>query len=160
MWLRMYVVWKAEYNYCMVLYFLCWGRIFFLGSYYLRKSHVSSLQTLLNTYGPQVCGTSLPNPPTTNSPTQLGVLQVNLILTLSIWRGHQIPQVKGLVVQDCSHPTSDDNWKHTLSPRFLTSYKWEVPMTTQVWYLAGTRRMVYLLGYQVYNSGTADGRET
>ena len=38
---------------------------------------------------------------------QTGVVQFNSILTLSTWRQHQIPQVKGSVLQDCapcSHP--------------------------------------------------------
>lgn len=32
---------------------------------------------------------------------QLGVLQLSSILTPSTWRQHQIPQVKGSVLQDC-----------------------------------------------------------
>ena len=37
------------------------------------------------------------------SATPAGVLQFNSVLTLSTWRQHQIPQVKGSVLQDCSH---------------------------------------------------------
>ena len=46
-------------------------------------------------------------PTNKSSGHQLGVLQFNSILTLSIQKQHQIPQVKDSVVYDCHHPTSD-----------------------------------------------------
>ena len=47
---------------------------------------------------------------------QLGILQFNLILILSIWRWHQIPQVKGPAPQNCFPSTSDASHKSRLLP--------------------------------------------
>lgn len=43
------------------------------------------------------------------------------VLMLSIWRRHQIPQVKGSALQDCFHPTSDASLKSRVSPGLLTN---------------------------------------
>ena len=56
---------------------------------------------------------------------QLGILQFSSILTLSTWGQGQIPQVRALVLQDCSlTPSSDTNRKSMLSPGLLTHQLW------------------------------------
>ena len=55
---------------------------------------------------------------------QLGILQFNLILILSTWRWHQIPQVKGPDPQNCFPFTSDAG----LKSRFLPGI-WSLPVS-------------------------------
>lgn len=68
-----------------------------------------------------------------NSPTQLGGLQFNFIVTLSTWRQHLETQMEGWVPQNCllpPHPTtSEANCKTRLS----TGYQSEVSMTPSSW---------------------------
>ena len=74
--------------------------------------------------------------PTARLTDQTTLGQLNSILTISSQRWHQIPQVKGLVPQDCpstlSSPppsASDTNCKTRLLHGLLTGYKSEVLMT-------------------------------
>ena len=78
----------------------------------------------------------------------------NSILTLSTLRNCQIPQVKGSVPQDCSHPTSDTHHKsRLLLVLLITDYKLKVPTTPSsgsIHLLEGLtelRKSVYLLDY-------------
>ena len=100
----------------------------------------------------------------------LGVLQFNSILTLSTWRLHQIPQVKGSVLQDCppATTTSAANQEPRSSPVFLTNCPYmdqELQMTPSLDLInllekpTETRETFSSLDYQViikgYNSKTA-----
>lgn len=53
--------------------------------------------------------------------TQLNILHFNRILTLSTWRQHQEPQVKGSVPQDPPSPNKEASHKPRLSPMLLTN---------------------------------------
>lgn len=65
---------------------------------------------------------------------QLGILQFDPIIVPSAWKYFQIPQVKGSVPRDCSHPTSETNLRQEV-PRWPTTsiqsgYKSEGPRTS------------------------------
>lgn len=68
---------------------------------------------------------------------QLGVLQFNIILTLSTQRLHQISQVKGLVPQNCSSPSLDPSHKSRSWLVILTGWLYmggsKVPLLPWVW---------------------------
>ena len=94
---------------------------------------------------------------------QLGILQFNPILTLSTQRQHQIPQVKGSVLQDRTSPPLQ--MPVTSPDCHLCFYRLEVPTTPSLGsinlleWLTELRETFYLLNYQFivkgYNSGTA-----
>lgn len=67
------------------------------------------------------------------SDTRCYVLQFNSILTQCTRRWHQVPQVKGLVPQDCNPPTSDISQFQFQVIYYLcfcpTGYRLEVPTT-------------------------------
>lgn len=51
---------------------------------------------------------------------QLGAPQFNSVLTLTTRKQHPIPQIKGSVLQDYPHSTSDTSHNPRLSPVLLT----------------------------------------
>ena len=79
------------------------------------------------------------DPPTTpsNSQAPAGVLEFNLILTLSTRRQHQIPWVKGSVLRDFPPHFHTSLQMPVTSPRLLlvlltAGYKLEFPVTSSL----------------------------